>query len=265
MRRRHWIELEDQPWFPASLRNCMTDLLNFFITFFRIYDPIVPILYKAIIASRSNKILDLCSGGSGAIIRIQNIMGEKYNYKIQVTLSDLYPNIYACARINKLIDYSIFYLPEPTDATQVSSHLNGFRTLFTSFHHFDPESARKILINAVENQRGIAVFELSERALRGTLGPIISSLLIFLVTPFIRPFCVKRIFLTYIIPIIPIVYLFDGIMSQLRSYTPEEMLMLAREVCDGSYTWESGCAWHSFLPLRINYLVGYKSVYTAKF
>jgi hypothetical protein len=67
------------------------------------------------------------------------------------------------------------------------------------------------------------------------------------------------LFLTYIIPVVPVAYLFDGIMSQLRSYTPDEMLMLAREVCDGTYTWESGFARHSFLPLRINYLVGYKA------
>jgi len=259
MRRRHWIELEDQTWFPASIRNCMTDLLNFFVTFFRVYDPIVPILYKAMMASQSKKILDLCSGGSGAIRRMQNLLAQNYNYHIQVMLSDLYPNNNACARVNKLLDYTIVYLPESTDATQVPPYLNGFRTLFTSFHHFDPESARKILANAVENNKGIAIFELSERSLKGTLGPIISTLLSFIATPFIRPFCVKRLFLTYIIPIVPVAYLFDGIMSQLRSYTPEEMLMLAHEVCDGSYTWESGVAWHSFLPLRINYLVGYKS------
>ena len=41
----------------------------------------------------------------------------------------------------------------------VPESLNGFRTLFSSFHHFRPEQARAILANAMEKKQAIAVFE----------------------------------------------------------------------------------------------------------
>lgn len=258
MRRWQLLELEDQPWFPANIRNCMTDLLNFFVTFFRIYDPVIPILYKAMKESEAQSILDLCSGGAGAVHRVQHILHKDYDFDVEVTLSDLYPNKHACRRVNLLNDSSIKYLSSSIDATRVPSNLKGFRTLFTSFHHFDPHGAREILRDAVRHGQGIAVFELSERSFRGALGPLFSSLLSLFATPFLRPWSFQRIFFTYIIPIVPVAFLFDGLVSQMRSYTPAEMFELARNLDDGSYKWEAGFKKHRFLPFRLNYLVGYK-------
>lgn len=258
MRRLQLLELEDQPWFPANIRNCMTDLLNFFVTLFRIYDPIVPILYNAMKESGSQNILDLCSGGAGAVRRVQHILLKEHDFSVEVILSDLYPNKHACGRLEMLKDSSIKYLSSSIDATKVPPSLKGFRTLFTSFHHFDPQSAREILRDAVRHGQGIAVFELSERSIVGALGPLISSFLSFFVTPFLKPFCVQRIFFTYVLPVVPAAFLFDGLVSQMRSYTPAEMFELARGLDDGSYKWEAGFKKHNFLPFRLNYLVGYK-------
>jgi len=259
MRRLQLLELEDQPWFPAHIRNCMTDLLNFFVTFFRMYDPVVAILHKAMKESRSSTILDLCSGGAGAVRRIKFILEEKYDFKVEVILSDLYPNKHACGRTKLLRDPSISYLPDAVDATDVPANLKGFRTLFTSFHHFDPTSAKKILTDAVNQGRGIAIFELSERSFRGALAPLFSFVLSFLATPFLRPFLLQRIFFTYILPVVPVSFLFDGLVSQMRSYTPAEMLELAHEIGARNYRWEAGFKKHGFLPLRLTYLVGYKA------
>jgi hypothetical protein len=259
MRRLNVIELEDMPWFPESIRNYMTDLLNFIITFFRIYDPAVPILHKFMRLSLCNNILDLCSGGSGAICRVKKILNQDHNFEVNIILSDLYPNKYACERIEKSKDKHITYRINPIDATQVPEKITGFRTLFTSFHHFDPPSAKKILADAIKQQRGIAIFEFTERNWRGFFGPLCLPLLVILVTPFLKPFSLKRLFFTYIIPFVPLAFIFDGIMSQLRSYTHEEMLAFAHEVDDGTYVWEAGALPHKFLPFKINYLVGYKS------
>jgi len=259
MSRWHLAELEDQPWFPANIRNCMTDLLNYLITLFRIYDPIVPVLYKAMRLSSSQQILDLCSGGGGAVCRVQNLLKKKYNFRVSLMLSDLYPNKHACMRLQELKDSKISYLSQAIDATQVPKSLTGFRTLFTCFHHFDPKSAHKILSDAVKHDQGIAIFELSERSLRGAIGPLAAVLLAFLATPFVRPFSWQRLFFTYIMPVIPLAFLFDGIISQLRSYTHEEMLELAKKINNKNFTWEAGFARHKLLPFRLNYLIGYKS------
>lgn len=257
MARMQLIELEDQKWFPEQIRNGMTDLLNLQISYFQIYDPIVPILHRALVKMSAHNILDLCSGGAGSCRRVQELLAKKYDYKINLRLSDLYPNTSAHLRTAALKDSSISYLPSPINAMKVPAHFDGFRTLFTSFHHFAPHEARSLLKDAVLNKQGIGIFELSERSLSGVILVLLSFLLIFALTPFLRPFCLKRFFYTYIIPVIPLSYLFDGLVSQIRSYTAEELMIMAKEV-GGDYDWESGRTKHHYLPISITYLIGIK-------
>ncbi len=44
-----------------------------------------------------------------------------------------------------------------------------------------------------------------------------------LVTPFIRPFRWSRLVFTYVIPVLPLLIVFDGIVSCLRVYSPDEL------------------------------------------
>lgn len=257
MKRLHLFELEDQKWFPKNIRDCMTDLLNFQITCFQIYDPIVPILHQALIKMNTQQILDLCSGGAGSCRRVQEILEKDHGYKTIIKLSDLYPNNNASLRVQALNDESISYLSTSVDATKVPTNITGFRTLFTSFHHFDPHKAHSILQDAVNNDCGIAIFELSERSIRGLILALLSFFIALIFTPFLRPFCWYRLLFTYAIPIIPLSYLFDGVVSQLRSYTQNELLQMAQQV-DRSYFWEAGWARHHYLPLKIYYLIGYR-------
>jgi hypothetical protein len=258
MARLQLIELEDQKWFPSRIRDCMTDILNLQITLFQIYDPIVSILHQTLIKAKTREILDLCSGGAGAIHRVLRLLSSKMNFEALVKLSDVYPNNNAIDRISALKDESIHYIKKPIDAMKVPGNLKGLRTLFTSFHHFNENAGKNILADAVKNRRAIAIFELSERSIVGVLLAFSSFLVVPLLTPFIRPFCLKRFFFTYVIPLIPFAYVFDGVVSQLRSYTPKELLRMAQAVDDTSYHWESGHVLHHFLPIRITYLVGYE-------
>ena len=42
--RLHLFELEDQPWFPAAIRDLATDYLHFMETTFAMHRPVVPLL-----------------------------------------------------------------------------------------------------------------------------------------------------------------------------------------------------------------------------
>ena len=57
---------------------------------------------------------------------------------------------------------------------------------------------------------------------------IVVPLIILLVTPAIRPLRLSRLIFTYLLPAIPIIGLFDGIVSCLRTYSPEEMRQLIK-------------------------------------
>ncbi|MBC7173515.1 MAG: hypothetical protein H5U40_13830 [Polyangiaceae bacterium] len=76
-------------------------------------------------------------------------------------------------------------------------------------------------------------------------------------TPFIRPFRWSRLVFTYAVPLLPLFVLWDGLMSMLRIYSPDELRALVREVSAERYDWEIG----SFSPgvpgaPRMVYLIG---------
>jgi hypothetical protein len=68
-----------------------------------------------------------------------------------------------------------------------------------------------IYIDAVNKKRGIGIFEMQERSLFSILMSILlNPLSTWFLTPFARPFSIDRLFWTYIIPVVPIVFMIDG-------------------------------------------------------
>jgi hypothetical protein len=137
----------------------------------------------------------------------------------------------------------------------VPGTLKGLRTMFTSFHHFPPEDARAILQNAVDAGESIGIFEATKRA-PSTIGLIFTGiLLLFLHTPRIRPFRWSRLLWTYLIPVIPLVLLFDGVVSCLRTYRPQELREIVEKLTSCEYQWEIGELATGKVP--VTYLIGY--------
>ncbi|MBL9107284.1 MAG: hypothetical protein JNL82_40715 [Myxococcales bacterium] len=256
MRRHHLFEFEDQPWLPGLVRDGMTDLLGKTIEALRLYEPVAPLLADALRATGDREILDLCSGGGGPLPRLRRALAASQGLDVTARLSDFYPNIAAFERIAADEDGRVGYVPTPVDATRVPPELTGFRTLFTSFHHFRPDAARAILGDAFAQRRGIAVFEFTERSAIGlaqmALTPVTSALL----TPFLRPFRWSRLALSYVVPIIPALFIFDGVVSQLRTYTPEELREMTGPLQSREYTWEIGRTSHPIFPSKLTYLLG---------
>jgi hypothetical protein len=60
-------------------------------------------------------------------------------------------------------------------------------------------------------------------------------------TPFVRPLTGKQLLFTYLIPIIPLVYAWDGQASLVRMYTFEDLRQLLPAAVD-DYVWEMGPA-----------------------
>ena len=62
--------------------------------------------------------------------------------------------------------------------------------------------------------------------------------------------------LTYIIPVIPLCTIWDGIASVTRLYTPQQLLNIANSVDSNSYHWQAGKKRNKF-GMQITYLIGY--------
>ncbi len=254
MSRIHLFEFEDLQWFPSFLRNYMTDYLRFMSNKFDIYRPIVPIIKEGLEKSHSNTIIDLASGGGGGLLKLNEHL-LKTNPDVKIILTDYYPNIKAFER-SKASENNMEYIATSIDALQVPKSMKGLRTQFLSFHHFRPEQAQQILQNAVNNESAIAIFEAQERNLKSIIFMLLSPINVLLLTPFIRPFSFGRLLFTYLIPILPVLICWDGIVSVLRTYSINEMNTMVNNLDDDSYAWtldkiKSG-------PSKITYLLGYK-------
>jgi hypothetical protein len=172
-------------------------------------------------------------------------------------LSDHCPNIPAFERACRLSQQAITYHPKPVDATRVPPELPGFRTMFTAFHHLRPDQARAMLADAVAKGEGIAVFEPGERNLLVLLLLpllLLTPLRVLIATPFIRPFRWSRLFWTYLVPAVPLVLLFDSIVSVLRWYSVRELRGLTAGL--DHYDWDIGTVRAKPIPFPITYLIG---------
>jgi len=229
----------------------MTDYLGFVLDKMQPYSVIVPCLQAAIEQAGTDEVLDLCSGAGGP----WRSLVQKLDASLRVRLTDRFPNIPAFEEIRVASDSRIGYETAAVDATAVPENLMGFRTLFSGFHHFTPESARAILEDAVRKGRGIGVFELTQRRPAVIWGMLLVPLIILIVTPAIRPFRWSRLFWTYILPAVPLFAMFDGIVSCLRTYSTAELRTLTSG--QDTYTWDIGEESVPGSAAPVTYLIGY--------
>jgi hypothetical protein len=264
MRRLHLFEIGEQPWCPDALRDGLTDYLTFAIEHGRPYAAAGPLLLAALrttlsedAASTSSphvtEIVDLAAGAGGPWLTFVPML-EQAGTPVRVRLTDQYPNLAAYARLDRATNGRVTGERQSVAAAAVPRGLTGFRTMFSAFHHFAPADARRVLADASRRHASIAIFEATRRDARAVLLMFLTPLFVLAATPFIRPFRWKRLFLTYVVPVIPLATLFDGVVSCLRTYTPAELRALAQESAPDGYTWTAGEVGTGTIP--VTYLIG---------
>jgi hypothetical protein len=255
MRRLQFIELEDLPWFPAVIRDGGTDWLAFMFSVSRAFTAAIPTIRTAMAAAPTNVVIDLCSGGGGPWRSLAPALAE--HGPIRVVLTDLYPNIQAYTAVRAEAGETIDFHPAPVDATSVPASLQGVRTMFNAFHHFPVSKAIAVLGDAVAAGQPIAIFEAASTRALGLVAMPMQIPMLLLGTPFVRPFRWSRLLFTYVIPLIPLLVLFDGTVSFLRLYSREELEEVIAAVPGSErFTWEIGSAKVPGFPVRLGYLLG---------
>ncbi|MEP6833962.1 MAG: hypothetical protein ABJB74_11230 [Gemmatimonas sp.] len=254
-RRLHGTELLDIPRCPRVIRDGATDYLQFIIRTGNAYGPIVPMLASALAERGITNVIDLCSGAGGPWPELRQLLvnaGAPAN--LRVTLTDLYPNLNAFTK-NQACDPLVTGDSVPLDIEQHVMHRPGLRTLFSSFHHFAPTTAERVLRNVLHTNQPILIAEVTQRSVWPVAFMLLAPLLVWLATPRIRPFSWSRIFFTYVIPVIPFVVCYDGIVSCCRTYSPDDLKALVRSVDDLRYEWRLGLV-RGRGPLPVTFALG---------
>jgi hypothetical protein len=255
MKRRQLVELEDLPWWPRTFRDAATDYLATSMRVAKAPAAVAPLLAAALARAGATRVVDLCSGGGGPWADLLPALRAR-GVDVRVRLSDKFPNVAALQALAAATP-GIEVETTPVSALDVPPRLTGFRTVFLAFHHFAPRDAQAILASAVRGGEGIAIVEGASRRPAALAVMTGLPLAVWLLTPLIRPFRWSRLFWTYLVPVLPLAILFDGVVSCLRIYTPDEMLAMAASLPDGSaYEWDAGLLRPPGAPISVPYLIG---------
>lgn len=249
------FEFHDQAWFPGFLRDYVTESLQAVLAFGSVYRSCACRLSRAFQTSNACRVVDLCSGGSGPWLWLQPALRDSHDRPVEICLTDLYPNMATFERIQQATHGLITYWPESVDATKVPGQLEGFRTIFSSFHHFPRREAIPILQSAVDNRQGIGIFEAARRhpvTIASTGLMFFGSLI---TAPFVRPFRLSRLVWTYLVPVVPFLLFWDGLMSCLRAYSTEQLQEMTASLRADGYKWDIGQDRGGFAT--VTYLVGW--------
>jgi len=237
IRRFQLFEFHDLGWFPATFRDALTEWLRVLWVRIDAYKAIAPVLAEVLKESGASQVVDLCSGGGGPLVEIQQAL-EASGHSFHAIVTDKFPNAEKMAELESRTNGRIGAVLTSVDATAVPRNLSGLRTLFNSFHHFDPPQARQILKDAFESLQPIAVMEIPNREFVGVAFSFFATFRgVLLLTPTMRPRKLLWWVFTYALPVIPFIVAWDGWVSHLRAYTPEELLQMTPTGSAG-YRWE---------------------------
>ena len=233
MKRWHLFEFMDFPWFPDSLRRIQTDILQELMTRTKAFDCAAPYIIKQLEQAQSNTVIDLCSGASGPWLRLIKQFSGK---QVRLILTDKYPNLSRFQAIKERSGGKIDYIETPVDALRVDPGLRGVFTMFTGFHHFKPRDVRSIIQSCQQNRQTVCLFDYCPHKLANLLLAPFTNLISFLQFYFLvfllRPYTWRHLLFTNLVPVVPLVAVWDGFVSGMRKYSAGEL----REIVAGLET-----------------------------
>ncbi len=267
MKRVELFEFEDCSWFPSSLRAYLTNLIIVLQQLLGVDKALSAFLSKILIDQNLEKIVDLGSGSGGVMpLVLEQIKSNPKLTNITLNLTDKFPNKQV---IKKYQEHpSISYSNKSVDAEEFEQIPKGLKTMINCFHHMPPNKAKKILASASAHQQPIFIYELSDNKIPFLLwclflpiSIIIMIIMVLLMTPAVKSLSLKQIALTYIIPIIPIFYAWDGQASSQRIYALTDYDLLLKDIePHPHYQWSKGVVKKENQKVVGTYLIGLPKV-----
>jgi hypothetical protein len=234
--RVHLVEFTDLPGLPRPIRRWLGDYLRGIVTLTRIFEPAAPRIADLLRATGGDQVVDLCSGAGGPWPALARPVEAALGRPVQVLLTDLHPDADTWAWLRSSAASGVSGHPGSVPADDVPAALPGVRTLFDGLHHLPPVAARAVLADAARHGVPLLAAEAVDRSALGLAGVLFSPLLVWAVTPFLRPLSMPRLLFTYLLPLVPLLVLWDGIVSVLRCYRPDELRALTGGL-DDRYDW----------------------------
>ncbi|MEM1413401.1 MAG: hypothetical protein AAGH15_00800 [Myxococcota bacterium] len=214
MKRRQLFQLTDQDWCPPGLARLVDEFLVWFVGKTRAAKPFVPVVERALERAGTRRIIDLRLGvGSGA-----HVMRRFLPADVVIETYDL----------------------DDLDAIPARE---GVYVIANGFHRLPGARARRVLGALVARRASFVVVEGNNDHPWQAVGMFVFVPLTALLTaPFVQPFRLSRLLLTYLLPVLPLLLTLDGAAALFKLYAPADMDELFGELAAESYGWRSGKA-----------------------
>ena len=215
------FEFGDWPRSPAWYRVYLHRYLVLFYKWFGYYKLWVKPLSDFIRGTKSDTLMEYGSGSGEPLRLIVSCMEREAYAKTRFLLSDIRPNPEWHEKINRNEDQPIRYVPEPVDALTDNGEYSCPRIFINSFHHFDADQAKQIVRNCCDQKQDVLVLEYVRNTLLSFVSMIVGPLTIMLTMPFVarrRDWPTMMLF-TYVVPLFPLMFFWDGLVSCRRSYS----------------------------------------------
>lgn len=268
MRRFHLIELHEQSWYPDSWRKIFQLALGKVYTLHEPADSLMKSLGQFLTKTRPSVVLELCSGSG----EFSLLFWEKATASLdgvprpKLLLSDLYPNVESFRKLTESTDGQVGFLPQSVNALDPPEMDNCVLMMVESLHHFRPTEVREILGRAAGRARGFVAIELTQRTWKNLAFVVLAApFLSAILTVFkIKPFRLRNLLWGLLIPVIPATFVFDSIVSNLRSYTVSELEEIIHSIGAAGFEWSTGTIAIPNTPgLKLTYLFGCRDAPSA--
>lgn len=268
LKRLELFEFEDFNGLPKVIRTGVTNLIAVLHKKMGTAEVLAALVHEVFNKFHFTQIIDLGSGSGGPMPDvIQTLKNQSATINLRLLLSDTNPHPDVVKRINEQeLDYMKYHV-DAIDARKLENLPDGLLTMVASFHHMDPQTAKTILKGAQEEGRAILIYEIAKNNvpillwwLLLPMSLIILILMTWIMTPFVRPLTFKQIFFTYVIPIIPLVYAWDGQASLMRTYTFEDINALLADFKSDDYCWEVNDAKNAQGKNQGYFIMGYPKI-----
>ena len=204
--------------------------------------------------------------------------GEDGNTGVDFILTDIHPHLPSWSAASKRSE-NLRFVPSSVDAANapknilelagmpqygntISKEKNKkiFRLFSLAFHHFDDPLATKILKNTFETSEGFAIFELQARDVDNIFTVLMMWPLLLAGSWYWFWGQWEHLFWTYVVPVVPFVIVFDGLVSCLRTRRDgevTELIKLTGKSVDG-WRFEKGSLMHTWPTGSMGYFIGIK-------
>ena len=249
-KRRHLFEFGDQAWMRGWFREIYNDALNMGEKAGGHYRRMAPHFARWAADAKSETVLDLASGGAGPLVTMLEQAAKEKLHMPRIICSDLYPDT---VRLKHLRDRygvnKLDFINTPVSALDTHPELPTLRSICTAFHHFPANMATRIVETAVHEGQGLFILEPFKRDTRHFMMVLLTGPWIFMLTPFFSErFSFRKLLFCTLLPIVPVMIWWDGVISVLRIHAPEEVEQMIPtalrdqiEVKSGFCTYLFGC------------------------